>query len=43
LVDTAKLSREVFIMPKTRPPYSTEFRRQMVELVRAGCTEMDIT
>ncbi len=23
-------------MPKTRPPYSAEFRRQMVELVRAG-------
>ena len=23
-------------MPRTRPPYPTEFRRQMVELVRAG-------
>ena len=23
-------------MPKTRPPYPVEFRRQMVELVRAG-------
>jgi transposase len=23
-------------MPKTRPPYSAEFRRQMVELVRSG-------
>ena len=23
-------------MPKTRPPYSPEFRRQMVDLVRAG-------
>src|SRR6267378_1500727 len=23
-------------MPKTRPPYSAEFRRQMVDLVRAG-------
>ena len=23
-------------MPKTRPPYPAEFRRQMVELVRAG-------
>jgi transposase len=23
-------------MTKTRPPYSPEFRRQMVELVRAG-------
>src|SRR5688572_17084397 len=23
-------------MPKTRPPYPAEFRRQMIELVRAG-------
>lgn len=23
-------------MPRTRPPYPAEFRRQMVELVRAG-------
>jgi hypothetical protein len=23
-------------MPKTRPPYSPEFRRQMIELVRAA-------
>jgi transposase len=23
-------------MPKTRPPYPSEFRQQMVELVRAG-------
>jgi transposase len=27
---------EDFTMPKTRPPYPPEFRRQMVELVRAG-------
>ncbi len=25
-------------MPRTRPPYPAEFRRQMVELVRAGRT-----
>ena len=25
-------------MPRTRPPYAPEFRRQMVELVRAGRT-----
>jgi transposase len=24
-------------MPKTRPPYAPELRRQMVDLVRAGC------
>jgi transposase len=41
-VDTPKLSREVFIMPKTRPPYSAEFRRQMVELVRAGRDPTDL-
>jgi transposase len=23
-------------MPKTRPPYALEFRRQMIDLVRAG-------
>ena len=36
LVDTLKLSPEVHFMAKTRLPYSPEFRRQMVELVRAG-------
>jgi transposase len=35
-VDTLRLSPEVFQMPITRPPYSPEFRRQMVDLVRAG-------
>ena len=25
-------------MPKSRPPYAAEFRRQMVELVRSGRT-----
>jgi transposase len=29
-------------MPKTRPPYSPEFRQQMVELVRAGRTPEDL-
>ena len=29
-------------MPKTRPPYSVEFRRQMVELVRAGRDPTDL-
>ena len=29
-------------MPKTRPPYSPEFRRQMVDLVRAGRDPMDL-
>jgi transposase len=32
----------VFIMPKTRPPYSAEFRRQMVELVRTGRDPTDL-
>lgn len=29
-------------MPKTRPPYAPEFRRQMVELVRAGRGPADL-
>src|SRR3954454_13301826 len=29
-------------MPKTRPPYSPEFRRQMVELVRSGRDPTDL-
>ena len=29
-------------MPKTRPPYPPEFRRQMVELVRAGRTPCEL-
>ena len=29
-------------MPKTRPPYSPEFRRQMVDLVRAGRSPDDL-
>jgi len=41
-VDTLKLSREVFIMPRSRPPYSPEFRRQMVDLVRAGRSPDDL-
>jgi transposase len=30
-------------MPKTRPPYSSEFRQQMVELVRAGRTPEELS
>ena len=29
-------------MPKTRPPYSPELRRQMVDLVRAGRDPEDL-
>jgi transposase len=29
-------------MPRTRPPYSPEFRQQMVELVRAGRTAEEL-
>ncbi len=35
-MDTPTLSQEVYSMPKTRAPYAPEFRRQMVDLVRAG-------
>src|SRR3954470_16022535 len=30
-------------MPRSRPPYSPEFRRQMVELVRAGGDPEDLS
>src|SRR4028118_1251625 len=30
-------------MPKTRPPYSPEFRKQMVELVRSGRTPEELS
>jgi len=29
-------------MAKTHPPYTPEFRRQMIELVRAGCDPADL-
>src|ERR1700712_7749 len=29
-------------MPKTRPPYPAEFRRQMIDLVRAGRDPTDL-
>ena len=41
-MDTLKLSREVFIMPRSHPAYSPEFRRQMVDLVRAGRSPDDL-
>jgi transposase len=41
-VDTLKLSPEVLLMPRTRPPYSPEFRRQMVDLVRSGRSPEDL-
>jgi transposase-like protein len=36
-------SQEVFLTSKTRPRYSPEFRRQMVELVRAGRDPDDLS
>ena len=30
-------------MPRTRPPYSPEFRQQMIELVRAGRTPEELS
>ena len=41
-VDTLKLLPEVFLMPKPHPPYSPEFRRQMVELARAVRSPEDL-
>ena len=42
-MDTLKVSAEVFPMPKSRPPYSPEFRRQMIDLVRAGRSPEDLS
>ena len=30
-------------MPRTRPPYAPEFRRQIVEMVRAGRTPEELS
>ena len=30
-------------MPKSRPPYSAEFRQEMVQLVRSGRTPQDLS
>ena len=35
-MDILKLSPEVFLMLRTRPPYSPECRRKTVDLLRAG-------
>jgi transposase len=42
-VDTSSLGREEFTMPKSHPPYPPEFRRRMVELVRAGRTPEELS
>jgi transposase len=41
-VEPFRLSQEVISMAKTHVPYSPEFRRQMVELVRAGRDPADL-
>jgi transposase len=42
LVDSSSFGRKESPMPRTRPPYSSEFRRQMVELIRAGRTPEEL-
>jgi transposase len=42
-VDTLRLEPKVFDVPKFRVPYSPEFRRQMVELVRSGRTPEELS
>jgi transposase len=43
-VDTdAALAKGGFTMPKTRPPYAPEFRRQIIDLVRAGRSPADLS
>jgi transposase len=41
-VDTRTFAFKEFTMAKTRPPYTPEFRRQMVELVDAGRSPDDL-
>lgn len=41
-MDTIRLVRKEFTIPRTRPLYPPEFRRQMVELVRAGRTPEEL-
>jgi transposase len=36
------LMRKEFTMPRTRPPYPPEYRKQIVELVRAGRSPEDL-
>jgi transposase len=41
-VDSGKLSKRSKKMPRTRTPYPEEFRRQILELVRAGRTPAEL-
>jgi len=42
LVDTPPAFAKGVFMPTTRPPYAPEFRRQIVDLVRAGRDPADL-
>jgi transposase len=42
-VDTSLFGERRFTMGKTRAPYPLEFKRQMVELVRAGRTPKELS
>jgi transposase len=41
-MDTPPAFAKGVVMPKTRPPYSPEFRRQIVDLVRSGRDPSDL-
>ena len=41
-MDTPPAFAKGVAMPKTRPPYSSEFRRQVVDLVRSGRDPSDL-
>ena len=41
-MDSGKLGKEEMNMPRTRPPYSLEFRKQILELVRIGRTPNEL-
>jgi transposase InsO family protein len=42
-VDTLRLGRKEFTMPRTRSPYRMEFRLRMVELARSGRTPEELS
>ena len=41
-VDSGKLGKKEMNMPRTRPPYSLEFRQQILELLRTGRTPNEL-
>ena len=41
-MDSGKLGKKEMNIPRTRPPYSVEFRQQILELLRTGRTPNEL-